>query len=77
MVEEQMTGAQVAAMDRFKSEMMARVGRDIELRKLALDQACRLADKAVGGFSPESFIEFAEAMHKFLIAAADADRPQP
>ena len=69
--QEQMTGAQIVAVDRFKQEMMARIGKDIELRKLALDQTCRMVEHSAHGVTPETFIEFAAAMHKFLTAAAD------
>jgi hypothetical protein len=67
-----MTAEQVAAVARYKQEMVAKVGRDIELRKLALSTASLLIDRAAIGVTPASFIEFAEAMHKFLTAAVDA-----
>ena len=69
--QEQMTGAQLAAVERYKHTLMLESHRNIELRKIALDKACMLAERS--GFTPESFMEFAEAMHKFLVAGAAPD----
>ena len=68
--QEQMTGAQLAAVERYKHTLMLESHRNIELRKIALDKACMLAERSTSGFTPESFMEFAEAMHKFLTADA-------
>ena len=68
--QEQMTGAQAAAVARLKGEMVLGIAKDIELRKLALDQTCRMVEHSAHGVTPETFIEFAAAMHKFLSASA-------
>ena len=67
--QEQMTGAQAAAVARLKGEMVLGIAKDIELRKLALEQAVRMS---VGPHPCETpFIILATAIHKFLVAAAD------
>ena len=68
---EQMSGAQIALVARKVQEVTRHLLSDLELRKLALSTACNLVDRH-SNFSPESFIAFADAMHKFLTAAVDA-----
>jgi hypothetical protein len=58
---EPLTGQQVMAVNKQYAEAFKKALADVELRKLALDQACRVA--------PGQPMEMAKAMHAFLTAA--------
>ncbi len=61
--EQPLSGQQLAALQKQMAATIDRILRDVELRKLALDQACKMA----GTGNP---VELAKLMHEFLTAPA-------
>jgi hypothetical protein len=77
-----LSGQQMQAMAAKYGEQLAAIKKDIELRKLALDQACNLLASPVFGMcfeqSPEGYITgtvgLTKAMHAFLVDGAAAEK---
>lgn len=73
-----LSGQQVQAMAARYADEMVRIRKDIELRKLALDQACNViastnAARTDGQITFHNPIALAREMHAFLVEGAKAE----
>jgi hypothetical protein len=65
-----LNGQQMAELSRQYSAQLSAIRKDIELRKYALEHACRHCDAGEGG--PRNVLELAKQMHEFLISSIES-----
>ncbi len=75
--QEQLSGAQLATVNRMHLETVNRLMREIELRKYVLDQSCLLLGKTDGAFTPAQAIDLAKAMFEFVTEGVKAPADGP
>ena len=70
-----LTGQQMSSLVKQYNDELVRIRKDVELRKLALDQACNCVTATnaapVGGVVFHDPIQLAKAMHAFLVEGAN------
>jgi hypothetical protein len=64
---ESLSAQQMQALQKQYAEGIMAIRKDLELRKLALDQACNLVSTTKGTVDP---IDLARKLHSFLIEGA-------
>ena len=72
-----LTGQQMSSLVKQYNDELVRIKKDVELRKLALDQACNCVTatnaEPKGGVTFHDPIALAKAMHAFLVEGAKAE----